>query len=200
MSGSPDKFLQLWDSSTRKPTISLQGHTNKIYFAQFQNSDPNILASCGQDDTIRIWDIRKTEPVKTIMVNDSLLYCVRWSKDGKYLASSDINGVLRLFDKNFNLVCETPSIPDNRSYMLDLDFTHSPTIYQSQMTDFLKVWDFDEVHHKLTEKMEKNIHCDETRCVSLKKKYLATGSKVSFRLIKGFLSQNLGFRNLRVSM
>ena len=64
--------------------------------------------------------------------------------------------------------------------MIDMDFKVAPKIFQSQITENLKIWDFDLTNQKLELNHEKNVHLDETRCVVLKKNLLATGSKVQF--------------------
>ena len=45
-----------------------------------------------------------------------VIYSIEWSKDGKYLISSDFDGVLKVFDsKKFDLLAQTPKMPtENR--------------------------------------------------------------------------------------
>ena len=56
-SGSSDKSLKIWDTSTGQCLYTLQGHTDwiwSIYYAQ----DGQTLASASSDTTIKIWRIK----------------------------------------------------------------------------------------------------------------------------------------------
>ena len=50
-----------------------------------------------------------------------MIYSIEFSKDGKYMISSDFDGVLKVFEtKKFDLVAQTPKMPtENRVKIFD---------------------------------------------------------------------------------
>lgn len=48
--------VQLWDANTRQPLLRLNQHTGWVSALRF-SSDSQILASAGDDHTIRLWNI-----------------------------------------------------------------------------------------------------------------------------------------------
>ena len=49
-----------------------------------------------------------------------VIYSIEFSKDGKYLASSEFDGVLKMYDTNrFDLISSTPRMEEDRvSYII----------------------------------------------------------------------------------
>ena len=65
----------------------------------------SVLASCGHDETVRVWDVRDggmkvlqcLEPHATHRsIMDEAVHCVRWNEDGR-LASSGADGILKVY-------------------------------------------------------------------------------------------------------
>ena len=71
--------------------VALKGHTQVVEALAF-SPDGGMLASCGWDNSVRIWDLNGLksgsvvdEPV--VVPNDSVRYALAFSPDGKRLAS-----------------------------------------------------------------------------------------------------------------
>ena len=66
----------------------------------FDPQKPNILASCSDDQTIKIWDI-KSGACQSTLRGDKEVHCVSFSPDGDMLAAGDGDyqgGNVRLYD------------------------------------------------------------------------------------------------------
>jgi peroxin-7 len=63
--GGSDGSFALWDlrGTTEVPLLALSGHslsTKKVCFSPFNNQ---ILATCGYDMNVRVWDVKNCQPV-----------------------------------------------------------------------------------------------------------------------------------------
>jgi WD40 repeat protein len=62
------------------------------------SADGTLLASGGQDGTIRIWDPVSQQCLRILQMNSGTVYCVALSGDGRLLASGGLDGTIRLCD------------------------------------------------------------------------------------------------------
>jgi WD40 repeat protein len=58
----------------------------------------NLLASCGSDETVRIWDTQTHKLLATLEGHKKLVRLVRFSADGKTLTSVDDEGVVKVWE------------------------------------------------------------------------------------------------------
>ncbi len=65
-SGSQDRSIALWNTSTWIPT-SLTGHQGPVYMVTF-SSDGKLLASASADKTVKLWDGRTGKLINTLPV------------------------------------------------------------------------------------------------------------------------------------
>ena len=88
------------DKRNGEVVAKCEGHSDYGFSVDWDPTDPNQLASGNQDQSVMIWDLRKTtEPL-------DVLYCymgaglnVKYSKNGKYLAFSESADFLNIVDK-----------------------------------------------------------------------------------------------------
>jgi WD40 repeat protein len=89
--------LQLWDIATGKNTVNFVGHTGHVLCATFHR-DGKILASSGNDATVRLWDVATGKNIATLEGHKQPTYSVVFSPDGKTLASGSDDKTIRLWD------------------------------------------------------------------------------------------------------
>ena len=58
----------------------------------------NILASCAEDKTIKLWNLATGECVTTLFGHEQWVKCVAYSIDGKLLASGSIDRTIKLWN------------------------------------------------------------------------------------------------------
>ncbi|KAI9783534.1 MAG: hypothetical protein M1839_003704 [Geoglossum umbratile] len=65
VSGSFDKTVRLWDTSTGAQLQTFQGHSNQVYSVAF-SPDGKLVASGSWDETIRLWDTSTGAQLQTL--------------------------------------------------------------------------------------------------------------------------------------
>ena len=125
-SGSDDGTIYLWDLSLfgvtpRIPASSIQresptplvsrlplsatgpagvlrqfGPSFSVYTVDL-SPDGQILASGGDDNTFKLWDVASGRELKTFTEHNDRIECVAFSPDGRVLASASIDGSVKLW-------------------------------------------------------------------------------------------------------
>jgi serine/threonine protein kinase len=97
-SGSWDKTIRLWDTSTWKAIGEpLRGHNKEVTSLAF-SPDGKTLASVG-DKTIRLWDTSTWKAIgEPLRGHNEMFTRLAFSPDGKTLASGSHDNTIRLWD------------------------------------------------------------------------------------------------------
>ena len=75
----------------------LRGHEGRVTRASFA-PDGRRAVSAGTDGTVRIWDLGRTRPVRTISGHDGTVYQAVFSPDGRRIASAGEDGTVAVMD------------------------------------------------------------------------------------------------------
>lgn len=95
---NPD-VIRLLDVQTRKERLVLAGHEGEVLCAAWSR-DGRLIASGGQDNSVRVWDAATGRQSRTLSVNTTVVNSVALSRDGKRLASGngDGTGAIKLWE------------------------------------------------------------------------------------------------------
>ncbi len=91
--------LRIFDADSGKQVRELKGHTGYIWRA-FYSPDGKKIASVGANDqTFRIWDSEKTEPLVTGKdAHDGNVVGLAWTPDSKYILTSGRDKLCKMWD------------------------------------------------------------------------------------------------------
>jgi WD40 repeat protein len=100
--GSADKSIRLWDTTTWKLKSELTGHTGWLRGLSF-SPDGKTLASAGDDWTVRLWDVEAGKEKQLLSKYPIGAKAVAFSPDGTLLATGASEdgkptGTIKVFD------------------------------------------------------------------------------------------------------
>ncbi|KAG5731782.1 hypothetical protein E4T56_gene1561 [Termitomyces sp. T112] len=99
VSGSWDKTICVWDSSTRAKVLQLTGHTSGVYSVAF-SPDGTHIVSGSWDKTICVWDSSNGAELLQLTGHTSPVYCVAFSPDGTHIVSGSEDNTICVWDSS----------------------------------------------------------------------------------------------------
>ena len=90
---------------------ALKGHTDAITAIAF-SPDGSMLASASRDKSVRLWNLKTGEVVRTVAGAVAQLSCLGFSADGKRLAIGDVGLQVRVLDVATGALLKTIAHPD----------------------------------------------------------------------------------------
>jgi WD40 repeat protein len=96
MAGTATGEIRFWNESGL-PLRTSQGHTDWVRSVIF-NPDGKTLASGGDDQTVRLWEVSSGKLLTILQGHIGIIYSVAFSPDGKMLASGGDDQTVRLWE------------------------------------------------------------------------------------------------------
>ncbi|MBN4000491.1 NB-ARC domain-containing protein [Nostoc sp. LPT] len=86
--------IHVWDVTNSKQLFSCKEHNSWVWDIAFSHP---VLASCGQDHKIKLWDTTTGECFKTLYDHASIVTAIAWSPDGQLLASTSYDRTVKVW-------------------------------------------------------------------------------------------------------
>lgn len=90
----------VWNYDQNKTTATLKGHMNQCSAIGVPKDTEyiNYLVSGARDTNIKLWDLRTKKSVGTYKGHEDLVTGVDISPDNQYVASSSLDGTVKIWD------------------------------------------------------------------------------------------------------
>ena len=143
VSGSGDRTIKVWQTSTSDFVRTLYGHRKGIACLRYRGKH---IVSGSADNTIRIWDVERGVCLQLLEGHEELVRCIRF--DDKRIVSGAYDGTIKVWDLKAalnpwkpenNLCLQTLSEHTGRVFTLQFDDFQ---IVSSSTDDTILIWDF----------------------------------------------------------
>jgi WD40 repeat protein len=132
------RTVLLLDARTFETAARFTGHTSEVSSAAF-SSDSRLLASCGADQTVRLWEV-ETGACQVLRGHTDEVFAAAFHPDGKRLATAGRDRAVWLWDPATGE--EVARLPGHTSYVWALAFSPDGKTLASGSGDFtVRLWD-----------------------------------------------------------
>ena len=118
ISGNNDGSISIFNLFKRQiEYCSAAGHTDTVFDCSFDPSSAEMFATASYDGTVKLWNVSNLSLVKTLYAGgDVIIYNCSWSRNGKFIAGSCVNGEIVLWDVDSGRTITSLQIHSKASY------------------------------------------------------------------------------------
>lgn len=139
ISGSADKSVANWDVEMQKIVRKYKGHTGIVHAVATPARTRDLLASVGDDGTVRVWDQRSKEEMR-IVEGKYPVTSVCFDLNGDRVFFGGIDNTIRMYSVGEDTVEE--EIHGHQDTISSLELSHDGAYLMSNSFDeTLRIWD-----------------------------------------------------------
>ncbi|EKU98531.1 WD40 repeat-containing protein [Leptolyngbya sp. PCC 7375] len=102
-----------------QPYLTWQGHGDWVWSLDFSPDSQFLVSGCDDDDdTLKLWDVQTGQHLRTLMVPESRVRTVGWHLQQMLIASSGVDGAVRLWNPETGDCVQTLAGHTNKSSAL----------------------------------------------------------------------------------
>lgn len=116
--GSQDKRVKIWNSSTGEPIAELKGHKRGITSIAFTPGDSTIMATSSGDKTIKLWSLSDFTCAKTFEGHTNSVLQTLFITNGTQILSSGSDGLIKLWKISDSSCIQTIDVHEDRIWAL----------------------------------------------------------------------------------
>jgi WD40 repeat protein len=151
--------------------LTLRGHQGEVYHAEF-SPDGKVLATSGQDRTVRLWDVATGETRRILTGHSHDVNWVAFAPDGRTLATASEDQTVKLWDAATG--AERQTLSGHRAEVVGALFTpDGRRLVSCDRDEHIIVWDPATGREQLTFRVRKEF--DEAMAISPDGTTLAVG-------------------------
>ncbi len=130
----------LYPSFAQEPTVLRHG--GSVQTVKFSPVNNSLLASAGDDNTIKVWDLQDNTIVTTLRGHSRKIHSVAFSPDGQRLVSGSDDWTFRLWDVEAGTHIATLEhiVDRNRSAVIEVAFSPDGELLATAGMD-VKLWE-----------------------------------------------------------
>jgi WD40 repeat protein len=149
--GHEDETIKLWDLATGSVIKTLRGHRDRVWGLGFappfslramgmDETKEMLLVSSSGDGTIKVWNGKTGQCVKTLEGHTSWVWYTDFSRDGQQLVSSSYDGTLRIWQFQTGQCLKI--LHGHQSSTIGVQYSpDGKTIASSSFDTTIKLWD-----------------------------------------------------------
>lgn len=118
--GSYDKKIRVWDVTSTKVDVVLEGHEKSVLPVAFSMGEKYIVTG-SRDQTVKVWNAKTGEIIHSLERHSDNIYDVEFHPNEKYFASASGDKTVRLWDIETGKVVKTYTGHD--AAIMDIDFS-----------------------------------------------------------------------------
>ncbi|KAF6759000.1 WD40-repeat-containing domain protein [Ephemerocybe angulata] len=139
-SGAEDSLVRLWEASTGKAMIVLEGHNhgewvNSVAFSR----DGTRIVSGSDDKTVRVWDASAGMALSVLEGHTNSVHSVAFSGDGTRIVSGSEDRTVRVWDASTGMALSI--LEGHTKPVTSVAFSEDGTRIVSGSMDRMRVWD-----------------------------------------------------------